>query len=452
MNIIVMGCGKIGTTIVESLINEGHDVLAVDKNPDVITEITNVYDAMGVCGNGADCDTLSEAGIENADLFVAVSGSDELNMLACFLAKKMGAKHTICRIRNPEYSEKELNFMRQHLEISLAINPEALAGQELYNILKLPSAVKVETFSGKNFEMVELLLKPDSKLDGLSLIDLRKKFRANYLICVVQRGDQVIIPDGSFVLKAGDKIGLTATVTEIQKLLKLLNIQHKQARNVMILGASRTAYYLSKPLLNSGNSVKIIEQNKERAAHVADILPGAVVLHGDGAEQELLLEEGIRSTDAFVSLTGMDELNILISCYANSQNVPKVIAKVNREELSSMASKLGLETIVSPRKIIADILVRYARALENSLDGQMETLYKLMDGRVEALEFNVLPDFKLLNTPLKDMKLKTNILIAGIVRGRRSIIPAGDDVILPGDRVIIIAAGHRIQNLSDIIK
>ncbi len=452
MNIIVMGCGKIGTTIVESLIAEGHDVTAIDKNPDVITEITNVYDTMGVCGNGADCDNLSDAGIENADLFVAVSASDELNMLSCFIAKKMGAKHTICRVRNPEYNEKELNFMRQHLEISMAINPEALAGKALYNLLKLPSAVKVDTFSGKNFEMVELRLKDDSKLAGLSLIELRKKYKANYLVCVVQRGDEVFIPDGSFVLAAGDKIGVTAPVMELQKLMKEAGIQQKQARNVMIMGASRTAYYLSKLLLGSGNSVKIIERDKDRAAHVSDILPEAVVLHGNGAEQELLLEEGIRSTDAFVALTGMDELNILISCYANSQNVPKVISKVNRQELADMASKLGLETIVSPRKIIADILVRYARALENSLDSQMETLYKLMDGKVEALEFNVLPDSKLIDIPLRDLRLKEGILIAGIIRGRKSIIPSGNDMILAGDRVIIIAAGRRIQNLSDTIK
>lgn len=452
MKIIVMGCGKIGCTVLENLINEGHDVLAIDKNPSVVTDITNVYDAMGVCGNGADCDTLNEAGVEDCDLFVAATASDELNMLACFLAKKMGAKHTICRIRNPEYNEKELNFMRQHLEISLAINPEALAGKALYNLLKLPSAAKVEMFSGKNFEMVELYLKADSRLVGMSLIELRKKFRASYLICAVQRGDDVYIPDGSFVLQKGDKIGITASVTELQKLLKLLGIQHKQARNVMIMGASRTAYYLSKMLIDGGNTVKIIEQDADRAAHISEILPEAVVLHGDGAEQELLLEEGLLSTDAFVALTGLDELNILISCYATSQNVPKVIAKVNRNELSKMAAKLGLETIVSPRKLIADVLVRYARALENTLDSQVETLYKLMGGKVEALEFNVLSDSKIINIPLRDLQLKPNILIAGIVRGRRAIIPAGDDVILPADRVIIFAAGQRIQSLSDIIR
>lgn len=452
MKIIVMGCGKIGKTIVENLTNEGYDVLAIDKNPDVITEITNVYDTMGVCGNGADCDTLTEAGVESADLFVAVSASDELNLLACFIAKKLGAKHTICRVRNPEYNDKELNFMRQHLELSMAINPEALAGKALYNLLKLPSALKVDTFSGKNFEMVEMIVRPEYKLANMSLIEMRKKYKANFLVCVVQRGEDVIIPDGSFVLKDGDIIGITASVFELQKLLKSIGVQQKQARNVMIMGASRTAYYLSKLLLNSGNSVKIIEKDEARAAHVSDILPGAVVLCGDGAEQELLLEEGIRSTDAFVALTGMDELNILISCYANSQGVPKVISKVNREELAGMASKLGLETIVSPRKIIADILVRYARALENSLDSQMETLYKLMGGKVEALEFNVLPDSKLVGITLRELQLKENILIAGIVRGRKAIIPSGDDVILADDRVVIIAAGRRIQNLSDIIK
>ena len=452
MKIIVMGCGKIGKTIVENLINEGYDVLAIDKDPNVITEVTNVYDTMGVCGNGADCDTLTEAGVESADLFVAVSASDELNLLACFIAKKLGAKHTICRVRNPEYNDKELNFMRHHLELSMAINPEALAGKAFYNLLKLPTALKVDTFSGKNFEMVEMIVRPEYKLGNMSLIDMRKKYKASFLVCVVQRGEDVIIPVGSFVLKDGDIIGITASVFELQKLLKSIGVQQKQARSVMIMGASRTAYYLSKLLLNSGNSVKIIEKDEARAAHVSDILPGAVVLHGDGAEQELLMEEGIRTTDAFVALTGMDELNILISCYANSQGVPKVISKVNREELAGMASKLGLETIVSPRKIIADILVRYARALENSLDSQMETLYKLMGGKVEALEFNVLPDSKLVGITLRELQLKENILIAGIVRGRKAIIPSGDDVILADDRVVIIAAGRRIQNLSDIIK
>ncbi len=452
MRIIIVGCGKIGSTIIESLVNEGHDVTAVDSNPAVIAEITDIYDVMGVCGNGADCDTLSEANIEKADLFVAVAGSDELNMLSCFMAKRMGAGHTIARIRTPGYNDAGLSFMCQQLDLSVSINPELLAAQELFNILQLPSAVNIETFSNRKFEMVEIVLKPDSPLNGISLIELRRKYQAKFLICTVQRGNDIFIPDGSFVLKGGDRVGLTASPNEIEKLLRLIGNRQKKARNIMILGASRTAYYLSKLLIEAGNSVKIIDKDPARCEEFAKLLPAVTMILGDGAEQELLLEEGIDSTDAFVSLTGMDEENILISFFACAQNVPKVIAKVNRNELANMAEKLGLDCIISPKRIMSDVLSRYARALENSLGSNVETLYKIMDGKAEALEFNVQSDFKYLNIPLKDMKLKQNILIAGILRSRKSLIPTGDDAIQPGDRVIVIAAGHRLNDLSDIAR
>lgn len=452
MNIIVVGCGKIGTTIVASLSSEGHDVVAVDENDAVVAEISDIYDVMCVCGNGADYNTLSEAGVEKADMLISVTGSDELNCLSCFIAKRMGAEHTVARIRNPEYSDKNIGFMKQQLDISLVINPEMLAAQELFNILKLPSAVNIEMFSRRNFEMVELRLKPDSPLDGCKLMDIRKKYNANFLVCVVQRADEVYIPDGNFVLKSGDRIGLTAAPTEVQKLLKKLGILQKQARTVMILGGSRTAIYLTKLLLKSGNTVKVIDNNHEKCISLSEDLPGAVIIEGDGAEQELLFEEGIRSMDAFVALTGMDEENILISFFASSQNVPKVISKVNRGELAAMAEKLGLDCIVSPRKIIADVMLSYARALENSLGSKVETLYKLMDGKVEALEFNVQPDFKYINIPLKDMKLKPNILISGILRRRKAIIPTGDDSFCPGDKVIVISAGRPLNDLSDIMQ
>lgn len=451
MKIVVEGCGKIGITILQSLIAEGHDLVVIDNNPAVIEEITNIYDAIGVCGNGADSDTLSEAGIEKADMFVAVTDSDELNMLSCFIAKRMGAKHTVARIRNPEYNDQSLSFMKQQLGLTMSINPELLAAQELFNILKLPSATKIETFSRRNFEMVELLIKSGSPLDGIRLMDLRQKYKANFLICVVQRGEEVYIPDGNFELHSGDKIGLTATPAEIHRLLKMVGALQKQARNVMILGASRTAYYLGKMLTAGGNSVKVIEKDSKRCTEFCEALPEAVVIHGDGAMQELLYEEGIRSADAFVALTGMDEENILVSFYAMSQNVPKVISKVNRDELTVMAEKLGLDCIVSPQKIIADILVRYARALQNSIGSKVETLYNLMDGKAEALEFKVSPEFPMLQIPLKDMKLKPNILIAGIIRGRKPIIPTGNDMILAGDQVVVIAGGHRLSDLSDII-
>lgn len=452
MKIIVIGCGKIGSTIIASLCAEGHDVVALDNNPEAITSITNVYDVMGVCGNGADCDALDEAFSGGADLVVATTGSDELNMLACFIAKKMGAEHTIARIRNPEYNDRSLSFMRQHLDLSMAINPELLAAHELYNILKLPSAAKIETFSVRNFEMIELRLKNDSVLDGMNLIEMRNKYNAKFLICAVQRGDTAYIPSGNFILRSGDKIGLTAAPTEIAKLLKELGILQKQARNIMILGGSRTARYLAKRLTSAGNSVTIIERDRKLCEELCEALPKAVVINADGAQQEVLLEEGLNSMDAFVALTGMDEENILVSSFAQSQEVPKVIAKINRDELIPLAEHWGLDCVVSPKKLIADILVQYARALENSQGSSVETLYKLMDDKVEALEFRVKSDFPMLKVPFKDLKTKPNTLVAGIVRDRKLIIPSGDDMLLAGDRVIVTAANQRINALTDILK
>lgn len=451
MRIIVVGCGKIGTTVIESFVSEGHDVVALDINPAVVAEITNVHDVIGVCGNGVDCEPLQEAEVEKAELLVAVTGSDEQNMLSCFMARRMGAKHTIARIRKPEYNDKSLGFMRQQLNLSMVINPELLAAQELFKILKLPSAITVETFSRRNFEMIELVLRPQSALAGHTLVDIRKKFPANFLVCVVQRNEQVFIPDGSFVLQEGDRIGLVATPTEIHRLLRMMGIMQKQAKSVMILGASRTSYYLAKMLLDNGTAVTIIEMDHARCEEFSTLLPGAVIIEGDGVQQELLLEEGIGTVDAFVSLTGMDEENILISIFAATHNVPKVITKVNRPELAEMAEKLGLECIISPKKIVSDVVCRFARSLKNSLGSKVETLYRLMDGKVEALEFVVQPDFCGQGIPLKDLSLKPNVLISGIVHGRKVILPTGNDVITAGDRVIVLTANKQFDDLSDIL-
>lgn len=452
MKIIVVGCGKIGTALIESLVAEGHDVVAIDKSPEVLEEVTNVYDVMSACGNGTDWDLLVEVETENADLFVAVTESDELNMLSCFLAKRLGAKHTVARIRNPEHNDGSLDFLRHQLELSLVINPERMVARELYHMLRLPSAARVETFSGRRLEMVELKLKPDSPLDGKSLIDLRKKYPYKFLVGMVQREEEVFIPDGNFRLKSGDKISIIATPGERLKLLKSLDLLQKQSRNIMILGASSTAYYLTHMLINGGCSVKVVDKDAEVCRSFSESVPEAVVIHGDGAKQELLLEEGLSDMDAFVALTGMVEQNILLSYFAASQKVQKVISKINRDEFSAMAEQLGLDSVVSPRKTVANVLVRYARALENSLDSSVETLYKLVNGKAEALEFIVHADAPLCNIPLKDLRLKSNILIAGIIRGRKSIIPSGTDEICAEDRVLILAAGHRINNLSDTLE
>ena len=452
MKIVIVGCGKIGSEIVKSLTEEDHIVTAIDNDQSVIDDLSNIYDVMGVCGNGTDCDVLTEAGVKDAEMFIAATSTDELNMLSCYLAKKMGAKHTIARIRNPEYTLKSLGFLRQQLGLSLVINPEMLAALEMFNVLKLPSAVKIETFSVRNFEIIELILKEGSQLAGIKLYELRNKFKAKFLICVVRRGNKVYIPDGNFVLNAGDKIGLTAELSEIQKLMRALGLDKKQAKSIMILGGGRISFYLSKMLISSGNSVKIIERSNDKCSELSDALDKAMIIHGDGAQQELLLEEGIESTDAFVSLTGMDEENILISIFASAQGVPTFITKVNRNELADMASKLGLDCVISPKEIVSDVLVQYARALENSRGSNVETLYNIMDGMAEVLEFNVRADFGYKGIKLRDLKLKPNILVAGIIRDRKPIIPTGDDVINANDKVIIVAADQRLNDLSDIIK
>lgn len=452
MKIIINGCGKIGKFILASLVAEGHDVVAIDNNPQALTDITNIYDVMGVCGNGADSDVLLEAGVEDAELMVSVTGSDELNMLSCFLAKKLGAKYTIARIRNPEYNDINLSFMREQMDISLTLNPELLTSVELFNILKLPSAINVETFSVRNFGMVEIKLKSSSAFDGLKIMDIRNKFKAKFLISAVGRGEEAYIPDGNFVLKSGDRICISATTIEIVRLMKELGIQQKSAKKIMIFGGGKSAFYLAKKLSEGNNSVTIIEKNPDVCESLFAALPKATIVNADGTDQEVLLEEGLLSVDAFVSLTGMDEQNILMSAYAQTKGVPKVITKINREALMPLAESWGLDTVISPKMTVSNILVRYARALENSQGSSVETLYKIMDDKVEVLEFTVKDDFKKNGVPFKELSLKPNTLVSAIIRNRKTIIPTGDDMFMPQDKVIIAAANQRINKLSDILR
>lgn len=451
MKIIIFGCGKIGATIIQSLAGEGHDIVALDKDSAVVEEVSNLYDVMGICGMGVDSDTMNEAGVEDAELFVAVTGSDELNMLACFLARKMGAKHTIARIRTPEYNDESLGFMKQHLNISMALNPDLLASHEIFNILSFPSASKVETFSGRNLEIVELVLNENFPFVGMKLMDLRKNYDGAFLVCVVVRDDKAFIPDGNFELKAGDRIGVTASHADMQRLMKNIGLPQKKPSSVMILGASRMSYYLAKKLISIGTKVKIVDSDKAACEAFSKRVPQATLIVGDGMQPEVLLEEGIGDVDAFIALTGSDEVNVLGSFFAKGQNVPAVISKVNRPELAQTAERLGLVSIVSPQKSVSDVLSRYARALHNSIGSNVETLYKMFDGKAEVLEFNVRPDFKYSDIPLREIQLKQNILVAGIVRGRKPIIPSGNDIILPGDKVIVMTAGHVLSDLSDII-
>ena len=453
MKIIIVGGGKVGKTIIESMLKEKHEVILVDNDPAVVGNVTNLYDVMGICANGTEYEKLLEAGADKADLFIAVTGSDELNMLSCFAAKKIGARHTVARVRNSEYNTASWGFMKQQLEISMAVNPEKLAAEAIYDILKLPSATKVESFTARSFEMIEIIVKKGSAIDGMTLVDLRKKFSEKFLVCVVQRENHVFIPNGTFKVLSGDKIGVMVTNDDAHSILKKFGYPAKEAKNIMLIGASKTALYLADMLIKGRSSVKIIEKDPEVCDIVCERLSSkASVVCGDGMSREILLEEGVDGLDALVALTDRDEENILISFYALSKQVQKVIAKVNRNELSSISENLGLETTFSPKNIVADILVRYARAIGNSIGSKVETLYSLFGGNAEALEFNVEQDFEFAGVPIKKLETKPGILIAGITRGDEALIPGGDDCILSGDKVIVVAKGERLCNLSDILK
>ncbi len=451
MKIIIAGCGRIGERITASLVEEKHEILIIDKDPGIIEEATNIYDVMGICGNCADSDIVEEANAGECDLYIAVTDSDELNMLSCFVAKRMGAKNTIARIRAPEYNDNSLVFMKDNLEISMPINPERLAARELFNILKFPHALKIETFVRRTMELTEVRVQEGSVLDGMKLMNVRAKFKAQVLVCCVQRGEEVFIPSGDFVLREGDRIGVTAPHEDMQKFFRATGFLQKQAKSVIILGGSRIAYYLAEMLISIGVSVKIIDKDEKICEEMGNALPKAVVIYGDGSEQELLLEEGIKDADAFIALTGSDEINILVSMFAMMNGVKKVIAKVNRDEIAPMASRLGLDCIVSPKKMVSDVVLSYARALENSKGSNVETLYKLMDDKAEALEFNVCEDAPLVNKPLKDLKFLKNTLIIGIVRGRDVITPSGNTEIHAGDRVVVITTNHGLGDISEIL-
>ncbi len=451
MKVLISGCGKIGSAIVESLIKENHQIAVIDTDRTVIEKITNRFDVLGFCGNGAQYDVLREAGADKADLFISVTGSDEFNMLSCFVAKKTGAKYTVARVRNSEYNNKSFEFVKNELGLNMTINPDLLTAQTLFNILELPSATNIETFSASEPEMIEVPVKKGSKMIGVPLFELRKKQRYNFLVCIVERNGEVYIPNGSFVLEEGDKIGVFASKVDTSNILRAFGFNSRPIKSVMLVGASKTAYYLSKLLTQTKTDVKVIEVDKERCEDFSKSLEKVSVINGDGMSQDLLLEEGIASTDAFVSLTNKDEQNVLMAVFSQNKKVQKTIAKINRDEILGISKSIGLETVITPKYLMANVIVSYARALENSKESKIETLYSLFSGKAEAAEFIVLSDFKHVETPLKQLRIKNNVLIAGIIRNREIIIPCGDDVIKVGDRVIVITSGLSLYDLSDVV-
>ncbi len=449
MHIIIVGLGKLGTTLTKQLTAEGHDIVVVDTSNEKVNHIVDVYDVMGICGTGASCEILEEAGVEKSKLLIAATESDELNILSCLIGKRMGAENTIARVRNPDYAN-QIQFLRQELGISMIVNPEYETANEISRIIRFPSAANLDSFAGGKIEIAKIRIHSDNPLCNTKLSELKKKFKSKVLVCAVQRGDDVFIPSGDFVIKADDSISITGTRSDISVFMRQTGVHKHKIKNVMIIGGGRIAYYLSKLLADTGRSIKLIEQSMDRCYHLNDILNDVNIIHGDGTDQEVLDEQRLENQDAFVALTGIDEENIIVSMYAESKGIPKVITKVNRHSYSIL-NDIGLETVVSPQIVAGNLVTRYVRALQNSAgNSQIQTLYKLLDGRVEAVEFVVPEGAGYENIPFKELKLLPNLLIGCIIRNGKIIYPNGDNVMKAGDSIIVVTAGRILEDLHDI--
>lgn len=454
MRIVVVGAGKVGRVLTEQLAAEKHDIVVIDQDTDLIESLVNIYDVRGVAGNGGCYDVQKDAFEDGADLLIATTSSDETNILACLVAKKLGTPHTIARIRNPEY-EKQLHFMREELGLSMVVNPEKATAREIARVLRFPSAIKREQFCRQRFELVEYRINEGNPLEGLQLSDLYRNIRVKILICAVARGQQTIIPTGATVLQKGDKIYLTASARELESFFRKLKIFKARANNIMIVGASRITYYLVKELQDIQKRVTVIDSNAGRCQAMSEKFPGVLVIHGDGADSELLSEERISEMDAFVPLTGLDETNIILAMYASQFPNCKVVAKINRPSFADLANQKGLvDSVVSTAAVTSETIARYVRAMQNSFDSDnIKTLHRLVGGRVEALEFNVGPGLPFIGVPLKDLNLREGLLVAGIVRQNGApVIPSGADALQEGDDVVIVTTDTTLHALRDIVK
>lgn len=451
MKIVIVGDGKVGYNIAKQLLAEGHDIVVIDNNPDVLEESLQKLDVLVVNGNGVTLKTQEEAGVANSDLLIAATSADEINLLCCILAKKLGCEHTISRLSNPEYVES-IQYMRSDFGLSMTVNPELTAAREIFRILQFPSFLKRDSFAKGRVEIVELKLSQDSVLVGKKLEKLSEVLRGvKVLVCAVDRGGEVCIPDGSFELKANDKITVTAPRNELVKLIKALKIGNQKIKNVLIIGGSKIAVYLSDELIKSGVNVKIIEQNLEKCRTLSERLPNAVIINGDGTLQDTLVTEGIEDTDAVVSLTNIDEENLIISMYADSCNVPKTVTKINRTEYIKLFKDKDIGSIICPKMLASYEIIRYVRAMGNTTGGSVKTLYRIVDEKVEALEFAVTDSTRYVGEPLKKVNLKNNILLACITRMGKAIIPSGNDYMMAGDTVVVVTTAEgKYKDINDI--
>lgn len=451
MKIVIIGLGKIGITILDNLANDEHTLTIIDENKDKVENLIEKYDVYGVVGNGASYDIQEEANVKDADIVIVLTNSDEVNILACLVAKKIGAHNTVARVRNPDYI-KQIVDMKDELGISMILNPEKETADELFSLINLPSVAHIERFARGRVSLVSIVVEKGCSLIGENLISIGKKFRTRVLICAVQRGSEVFIPSGNFTIQEGDKIHFTSNATSLGNFLGEINLVKSPLKKIMIVGGGNIGYYLAKKLTKRKYNIKIIEHNKQRAELLAELLPNTTVIYGDGTKHDLLLEEGIDAMDAFIPLTGIDEENIIAAMYANKQKVKKIITKTNREELFYVLEEVGIQNNVSPKDIVASSVIRYIRALANSFGSNVITLYRLVNNQVEALEFVAKTQEIIYDVPLKDVKLKNNCLIACIIRNNEVIIPDGNSCIKLNDNVIVVTTHKNFDDLTDIFE
>lgn len=451
LKIIIVGCGKVGANLVDQLSKEGHDITVIDKKAEKIQDITNIYDVMGLVGNGASYSTQMEAGIEETDLIIAVTDSDELNLLCCTVAKRVGKCAAIARVRTPDYSE-ETGYLREQLGLALIINPELEAAREVARILYLPTALEVNSFAHGQAELVKFKVPEGNLLNGLSLAYLGKNITNDILICAVERNGEVYMPNGDFVLHSGDVVSFVSERHIARDFLKQIGLATRQVKDTMIIGASKAAYYLAKELLNMGISVKIIEKEKENCESLSVKLPKAIIINGDGTDPDILKEEGIETVQSFIPLTGIDEENIMLTLYAKQVSKAKVVTKINRVNYKQVINNLDLGSLVYPKYITSEAIIAYVRAKKNSMGSNIETLYHMFDSRVEAIEFIVEENSKVSGVPIKDLKLKKDVLISFINHNGHIIIPTGNDEIEDGDTVMIVTKNTGFTGIDDIVR
>jgi len=450
MNIVIVGFGKFSKELTKYLLKENHNIVVIDNDQEVIDDAINQYDVKGFVGNGASIETLKDAEVEDFDLLVAQTSSDEVNILSCLVSKKLNIKETCARVRTIEYMDQS-RFLMNDLGISLVLNSDLICAEEIYNTIRFPKALKVETFNNNKTELIELKVDIESPFKDLKLSEIKNNFEVNLLVCAVLRGDEVFIPKGDFKLELDDIIYISVDKKEIQRSYKKLKINHNKLTNAIIIGGGRLSYYLASMLIESGFTVKIIEKDKEICKKLNDLLPDAIILNADGTDQNLLIEEGVNHS-AVITLTGIDETNILISSFAKTNESLKVITKISNANYETVIENLGLDTIVSPKKSYVEDVSRFIRKIENNRSSECESLHFLLDSKVEALEFKVSDETSYTGKPLKELQISKDALIAAIIKNKEVIIPTGDDVINVNDEVIIVTKEENVLDLSQVLK